>query len=272
MPDCLINGEERAALDVHDRGLHYGDGLFETVAVVNGRMPLWSRHMARLTEGARRLGIPVPAPAVLASEAQRLCGDASRAVLKILLTRGSGRGYRPPASVEPRRLLFRYSWPAGHGLHAGRAVTVRICNLRLGHNPALAGIKHLNRLEQVLARSEWDDDHIAEGLLLDETDHVIEGTQSNLFIVRDGRLLTPDLSRCGVAGVMRGLVMEEAPRLGIPCVETSLRLADVLESDEVFLCNSLAGIVPVRAIGEVAWPCHDLALRLAQHMKSLMGI
>lgn len=267
----LVNGEAQETLSIHDRGLHYGDGLFETMAVVNGALPLWELHMARLCSDAWRLGIPPPEPALLQAEAARLCAGVSRGVLKIILTRGAGRGYRIPQGATATRILYRYPWPAWPASHADHGVRVRICDMRLAGNPRLAGIKHLNRLEQVLARSEWQDEDIAEGLLLDQAGHVIEGTQSNLFIVRGDRLLTPMLSQCGVAGVMRGLIMAQAQQLAIACEEADLRLAQVLEADEVFLCNSLMGIWPVRAIGEVTYPDGEITRRLAQHVRRLQA-
>ncbi len=268
----LINGEARDTLSIHDRGLHYGDGLFETMAVVNGALPLWERHMARLCSDASRLGIPPPDPALLQAEAAPLCAGVSRGVLKIILTRGEGRGYRIPQDATPTRILYRYPWPAWPASYADHGVRARICDMRLASNPRLAGIKHLNRLEQVLARSEWQDEEITEGLLMDQAGHVIEGTQSNLFIVREGRLLTPLLSQCGVAGVMRDLIMAEAQRLAITCEERELRLAQVLEADEVFLCNSLMGIWPVRVIGEVTYPDGEITRRLAQHVRRLQAV
>ncbi len=268
--NCLVNGAAGESLSLHDRGLHYGDGLFETIAVVNGAMPLWSRHMDRLQRDARRLGMSPPETSLLRDEAARLCAGARRAVLKIILTRGAGRGYRFSPAMPPTRILYRYPWPDYPSCHAEYGVRARVCELRLGRNPRLAGIKHLNRLEQVLARSEWEDENIAEGLLLDELGHVVEGTQSNLFVVRDGRLLTPALSYCGVAGVMRGLIMDEAPRLGIFCEEATLRLGDVLEADEVFFCNSLIGIWPVRALGEVRYPPGEITSRLSRQVSRLL--
>lgn len=268
---CLLNGEARDSLSIHDRGLHYGDGLFETLAVINGELPLWDAHMSRLERDARRLSIQAPAAELLHGEARRLCQGVSRGVLKIIITRGEGHGYRIPQAGAVNRILCRYPWPRWPSAYADHGVTVRVCELRLGSNPRLAGIKHLNRLEQVLARSEWRDADIAEGLLLDHAGHVIEGTQSNVFIVRGERLLTPCLDRCGVAGVMRALIMRQARALEIPCAESELSLADLLEADEVFLCNSLIGIWPVRAIGEVSYPRREVTLRLAQHVRRMLS-
>jgi 4-amino-4-deoxychorismate lyase len=120
----------------------------------------------------------------------------------------------------------------------------------LGTQTALAGIKHLNRLENVLARSEWDGDAYAEGLVCDEGGLAISGTMSNLFIFEDQRLCTPDLGRCGVAGLTRELVLEQAGRDGVPCSVEDLPLERVLSADEVFFVNSLIGVWPVRMLAD----------------------
>lgn len=244
---CLINGRPGDTLAADDRGLHYGDGLFETLAVRNGACEFWDRHMQRLLLGCERLRIPMPEAALLREEAGRLTQDNDRAVLKILVTRGSGgRGYRVPEQVQATRMLRLSEWPEYPAVHAEAGVRLRLCAQRLGNNPALAGLKHLNRLEQVLARMEWDDPAIADGVMLDQTGQVIEGTFTNVFMAKQGRLLTPRLDQCGVAGVMRGVVMDLAHTAGIDCEERALPLDALLAADEIFLTNSLIGIWPVR--------------------------
>ncbi|MDX1252979.1 MAG: aminodeoxychorismate lyase [Gammaproteobacteria bacterium] len=247
----LINGSATTMLDARDRGLHYGDGLFETIAVRDGAPALWDAHMRRLALGCQRLALPPVDAPLLADEAMRLCGGVERGVLKIIITRGSGgRGYRAPAmnAMRPTRIVALHSWPDYPDIFWTEGVSVRICATRLGHNSLLAGIKHLNRLEQVLARSEWDDPGVAEGLMLDQNGNVIEGTMTNLFIVRDGRLRTPDVSRCGVAGVMRRRVLDAARESGVACEVGTVTPEDVKFAEEVFLCNSLIGVWPVREI------------------------
>jgi 4-amino-4-deoxychorismate lyase len=239
----LVNGEPAAVVSAQDRGLAYGDGVFETVAVRAGQPLLWSQHIARLRDGLKRLGIRDIAESLLAQEAQQLCAGQARAVLKIIVTRGiSGRGYRP-SSGAPTRVLSRYPWPQFPAAAQTRGVTLHLCETRLAAQPRLAGVKHLNRLEQVLARAEWGDEH-AEGLMRDDGDRIVEGTMSNVFMVRNGQLLTPDLTRCGIAGVLRAQVCARVPAL-LPVKETSLTLADLLAADEIFLTNSLIGIWPV---------------------------
>jgi len=245
----LINGKTVDCVASTDRGLLYGDGLFETIAVVNGSMRHWPRHLCRLQAGCERLGIEAVDGAELAYECQSLAGAADKAVLKVIITRGTGgRGYRVPDRPAPMRIVQLHDWPVFPSACTERGIAVRVCNTRLGHQPALAGIKHLNRLEQVLARQEWEDADIMEGLLLDSAGYLIEGTMSNLFLVRDGTLLTPDLHRCGVAGIMRTRVLELADQLPIDVQIGPVAMGYLQAADEVFICNSLIGIWPVIAI------------------------
>lgn len=249
MIKVLINGKTVDCVASTDRGLLYGDGLFETIAVVNGSMRHWPRHLCRLQAGCERLGIEAVDGAELAYECQSLAGAADKAVLKVIITRGTGgRGYRVPDRPAPMRIVQLHDWPVFPSACTERGIAVRVCNTRLGHQPALAGIKHLNRLEQVLARQEWEDADIMEGLLLDSAGYLIEGTMSNLFLVRDGTLLTPDLHRCGVAGIMRTRVLELADQLPIDVQIGPVAMGYLQAADEVFICNSLIGIWPVIAI------------------------
>ena len=200
---------------------------------------------------------------LLAEEAQHLCGATERAVLKIIITRGSGgRGYRPDVTGAPTRILQLHPWPGYPQGCATDGVAVRMCRLCMGHNPQLAGIKHLNRLEQVLARGEWDDPDIQEGLLLDQQGYLIEGTMSNVCLVQDQRLLMPELSRCGVAGVIRALLLELAEAHGIATAVRDVTVDQLSEADEVFVCNSLIGIWPVVRIDDRTYPVGKLTRQM----------
>ncbi len=249
MNETLINGVPAASLPITDRAIHYGDGLFETLALRRGRIEFWEEHMERLSRGCKAMGFPAPDLAVLADEAARLKEGTEEGILKIILSRGSGsRGYRPPEHPIPCRILALYPWPDWPDGYATQGIEARVCTTPLGCNPRLARIKHLNRLEQVLARNEWQDPAIAEGVMLDDGGRLVEGTMSNLFLVQDERLLTPDLSRCGVAGIMRQKVMESAQRLGIDCDVVPLGLRDLENAEAAFFTNSLIGIWPIRRI------------------------
>jgi 4-amino-4-deoxychorismate lyase len=260
----LVNGRVASKLAASDRGLHYGDGLFETIAVFAGKPELYELHLKRLESGCRRLAIEVPSRESLDEEVTQLCRHLSCGVLKIVITRGSGgRGYRPPSPrPPPTRILSVHPWPDYPHYFATEGITLRLCCTPLGDNPALAGMKHLNRLEQVLAQNEWADPAIPEGLMLDTQGQVIEGTMSNLFIVREGGLQTPDLSRCGVAGVMREFILEQAGALGARVTIQPLMLADLKEAEELFVCNSIIGLWPVRRLEQYAYPMGPLTQRL----------
>lgn len=240
----LVNGEMTDSLAVGDRGFQYGDGLFETIAV-RGRVPqLWDRHLSRLEEGCARLSIPLPDVSRLRQEVLQAIGTHDRCVIKIIITSGtSGRGYRRQSSTSTR-IIQRRSWPDHPETAVRQGVTVRWCRMRLARQPQLAGVKHLNRLEQVLARAEWQDE-AAEGLMCDSAGQVIEGTMSNLFLVTAGTLVTPDLSQSGVAGVMRAEVLDRAAELGIVTAVQPVSPAMVDAADELFLTNSLIGLWPV---------------------------
>lgn len=268
MTDLLINGQPgeavgAPAISPMDRGLAYGDGVFRTLAVSDGQPEFWLKHMAKLAADCAALGIPAPDPALLAAEARALLRGADRAVLKIIVTRGvGGRGYKPPEAAAPTRIVLRAPWPAYVPEMATAGVVVRLCETRLGLQPRLAGVKHLNRLEQVLARDEWSDPAIAEGLMQDSDGRVIEGVMSNLFVVKGGEVTTPDLARCGVAGVMRGLLLESARIV-------DLALSEVRGADELFLTNSLIGLWPVRQFDGAAYEIGPVTKRWAAALAKL---
>jgi 4-amino-4-deoxychorismate lyase len=262
--DALINGRRgEEAVHILDRGLHYGDGLFETLAVRDGCAQLWAAHAERLLTGCRRLRLPPPDITQLENTVREFCAGYACATLKILLTRGSGaRGYRiDHHTTQPTLALLLYHAPVYAPSHWREGVAVRYCKMRLAMQPALAGIKHLNRLEQVLARDEWQDADIAEGLMLDREGQVVCGTASNVFIVRADHLHTPALDSCGVAGVMRARILEAAASAGFAAQEAQLRPEDLQNADEVFLSNSLFGIWPVRRIDDVSFKPGPLARR-----------
>lgn len=247
----LLNGESRHSVDVSDRGFQYGDGLFETLEVLQGKALFIDRHLQRLTEGCQRLLLPPPDWQLLQQEAQQLISDTQHGVLKIIITRGSGgRGYRQPEPIVPTRLLSLHPYPQYPSTLQSQGIVVRFCDQLLSINPSLAGIKHLNRLEQVLARAEWRDEAIQEGLMLDSNGHVIEGTMSNLFMVKNAVLYTPALTQSGIAGIVRQLVLEFAEQISLPVSIQSLDKDQLLQADEVFVTNSVISIWPVKQITE----------------------
>lgn len=248
-PLISVNGVVGQQISPLDRGFAYGDGLFETCRILQGRLPLWELHLARLAAGCEQLRLGFDR-----AQVERYRDDLwqqsnpAGGIFKLTLTRGAGgRGYLFPADSSPTVCMGIYQAPPVNPHWQG--VTLRVCQHRLASNPVLAGVKHLNRLEQVLARNEWQDPAIADGLMLDYQGQVIETTSSNIFCYQQGELLTPVLDQCGVAGVMRAFICNKlAPSLGIPVRETRLDLAQLLRADELMICNAVHGIWPVLSV------------------------
>lgn len=246
----LINGVQADSVNALDRGLHYGDGVFRTLKVVAGQVRWWKDQFGKLAEDCAALRLPCPDRKVLEGEVRQLAAEPGVGVIKIIVTRGAAlRGYGIPPNADPTRIIMGFP-PSGR---ENLDVQVRWCDLRLASQPKLAGIKHLNRLENVLARSEWNAPDIAEGLLLDEAGSVICATMANLFIVEQGRLITPDLSRCGIAGVARSRIIRAAKRHGETVRVESITRERLLAADEVFLCNSLIEIWRVAGLEDRQW-------------------
>lgn len=271
VPQTWVNGNANGVIPSTDRGLAYGDGLFETCKLVSGQVPLWRWHKRRLLQDLKRLTIPLSSNSLERILEPALCQlreQEASGVLKIMVTRASlGRGYNPVGFAEPTVIVQFYE-----GLPSVReSYRVRLCSTRLSCNPATAGLKHLCRLENVLARSEWSDESIHEGLLFDTSERLIEAVSHNLFIVKDACLKTPDLSESGVCGVMREVLLDSLTQLSeIPSTVQALTLEQLLSADEVFLCNSVVGVVPVtelvseQGIGLARWQAGELTAKIQQ--------
>jgi 4-amino-4-deoxychorismate lyase len=245
-----------------DRGLEYGDGLFETLAVVDGRLRLLDRHLARLSVGCARLGLAVPDEDILGRELAAAARSPGAGVVKLILTRGrGGHGYAPDPAGSTRRWLAALPPRARPIAFAEQGVALRLCATRLAEQPLLAGLKHLNRLEQVLARREWADPDVPEGLMLDVHGRVISGTMTNVFAVIRDELVTPALTRAGVAGVMRGALIEAFRSAGAPVVERDVDLRELGVASELFVTNALIGAWPVRTFAAHDWPVGPFARR-----------
>lgn len=268
----LVNGVEGTGIAVDDRGLAYGDGLFETMAAENGRLRHFDLHMARLGDGCQRLGIPMPPVATLLDDCSRVLEGLGTATVKLILTRGTGpRGYTPPPQPSITRIVMSAS-SHSHEADALRPIFVTVCNTRLALNEQLAGIKHLNRLEQVLAAAEVAAAGLDEGLMLSMDGRLVCATSGNLFLVRGGRLVTPSIRDCGVAGVMRRVVLQAADEMGIACDVRSVDMTDLGAADEAFITNAVRGIRPVVGVsGIVQYPQAELAPRLLEHLARSVG-
>ena len=267
----LLNGRSEALLSPFDRGVHFGDGLFETIACRHGRPRFLQWHLERLGLGCERLGIDAGEDDI-GAEIRALASEVDSAIVKLILTRGPAvaRGYGVTGREKATRITFRYPWPPETRTESQDGVRVRTGTLRLGENPALAGLKHCNRLEQVLARREWTDPGIAEALLFSSSGKLVSGTMSNVFIVEGSRLRTPRIDLCGVAGVMRRVVLREASRANIAVSEDVLDADDLRNADELFLTNARMGIWPIRALDARVLQPGPITRRLQEALEPLL--
>ena len=262
----FVDGLPSGTVSVLDRGFCYGDGLFETIRFAGGKAPLWARHMQRLADSCVRLRLPVPDAALLLREAMMVTEGLNHAVVRITLTRGVGeRGYAPPSAPQVTRVVAGFDAPSMAGDPYTHGIRVRWCETRLAQQSLLAGMKHLNRLEQVMARAEWSDAAVAEGLLRDAGDEVVSATMANLFAVIDGALVTPAVDRCGVAGVARAEVLAVWPGAKV----ASIRADELARAAEVFLTSSVRGILPVQAVGNTVYVAGPVTRALQQHWRGL---
>lgn len=252
MNSFIINGRSEDNISPMDRGLHYGDGLFETIAYDSGNLLLWPQHLQRLHKGAERLGLSLISEQQWLDDIGQLSFEQPQAVVKLIQTRGvGGRGYYA-GSLSSTRIVARYDWPT-YPASNGQGVKVRFCQTPVSVNPALAGLKHLNRLDNVLARNEWDDPGIGEGLMLDDRGMVIEGTMSNIFGLKDEVLYTPCLKRAGVKGVVRHEILHLARQQGMDTRCMDISQPQLLAMDELFICNSIIGIWPIIELDTHQW-------------------
>ena len=262
MASFLVNGWPAQSVDSGDRGLMYGDGVFRTLAARAGRPLNWDRHYRLLAHDCGRIGLPCPGKSLLRGEVDRVApGDA---IVKVIVTRGvGGRGYAWPEEIEPTRIVAAYPPPAPESEAAAHeGVRVRRCDLALAIQPRLAGVKSLNRLENVLARAEWRDPAVREGLLADAEGRLVEGTMSNVFFTVGATLVTPALSRCGVNGAQRERVLDLARAEAIACEVRDAGFDELRLAGEVFLTNSIIGLWPVVALGDWHWAPGPVARRL----------
>ncbi|MDH5649264.1 MAG: aminodeoxychorismate lyase [Gammaproteobacteria bacterium] len=268
--NCLrtrVNYRDADSVTIYDRGLQFGDGLFETIAVREELPLLWLLHWARLQRGCGLLGIQPPEEQRLTEEIKSLCQGVDKGIVKLVLTRGnSSRGYALDKKALPNLVLYLFSWPENIEARRAQGAHLRLCRTRLASGSFLAGVKHLNRLEQVLAKAELAGEQ-EEGLMLNTAGDVVEGVSTNVFALIGDRLQTPDLSGCGVQGVMREHILMSAPELGIDVRITTLTPGDLIRAHEVFLTNSIIGIWPVKQFQQTVYAPGLVTERLTEHLR-----
>ena len=245
----LVNGQHQNLLPVVDRAVQYGDGAFETILVRDHQPLLWQQHLERLQSACTALQIPADLSPLRAEAESLIAANGPLGILKIIISRGvGGRGYSAPDAPSPTRILQFHSYPQNYPQLAREGISAFKCKHPLSSNPVLAGLKHLNRLDQVMASLQLPE-QFHEGLMCNASGDLIEGIKSNIFIVLDGVLITPELSLCGVAGIMRAAILamrHEHPNLSV--TERKLGLEDLESASEVFACNSVMGIWPITQI------------------------
>ncbi len=262
-PEYLLNGSPDEGVSVLDRAFAYGDGVFRTLLIRHGDPAHWDLHYSKLRNDCKRLKIDCPDELLILEDIKCLFKLGGSGVIKIIVSRGeSDRGYAVPANIKSNRFVIKLPAPSYPAVNVDEGVKLFLCNIRLPKQPALAGIKHLNRLENVMARMEWSGHDFTDGLLLDENGFVIEGTMSNIFARFGNVLLTPDLSQSGVAGVTRECILTMSDALGLDVKVQAFTLDQLLEADEVIICNTLFGAWQVRALSNKLWNKQILASKI----------
>ena len=260
----LINGVERDVLPASDRATQFGDGCFTTARIVDGNVCLLDAHIRRLQEACEKLLIPFTPWDLLRGEMRQRAASEARGVLKVIISRGSGgRGYSGASCQQPTRMLSVSAYPAHYERWRDEGVTLALSPVRLGRNPMLAGIKHLNRLEQVLIRSHLEQTNADEALVLDSEGFITECCAANL-LWRQGRdVFTPSLEQAGVNGIMRQFCLQHLAHSGFRVVEVNAGEDALRDAEEVVMCNALMPVIPVRAYGQLRWSSRELFQFLA---------
>ncbi|HIO93115.1 MAG TPA: aminodeoxychorismate lyase [Leucothrix mucor] len=259
MMTTLVNGQFQDSLAVSDRGLQYGDGIWETILISSSGYPiLLEEHLKRLQWGCKVIDLQGLDENLLRQEIAQVIQNTSHLILKIIITRGSGgRGYSSLGLSSPTRLLSLHDIPKNIQYHRDNGICIQHCDTRLSRNAKLSGFKHLNRLEQVLVRNELSDKH-QEGIVCDTQGNVIEGTMSNLFLIVDNNtVITPLLDKSGIKGIMRAYIISLLDKKNIDLIERSVAISDVNSAQALFFSNSVIGLWPVRKLESKSFPLEE---------------
>ncbi|WP_371189206.1 aminodeoxychorismate lyase [Thalassotalea maritima] len=236
-----VNFSQQHTLNVKDRGLAFGDGVFTTARVVRGKVEYVEQHIQRLVDACQRLALDNVPFATVRDEINKAAVDINDGCLKVIITAGeSNRGYARANPIEPTVIVQTSAYPVHYHRWQNEGICLAVSQLQLGINPMLAGIKHLNRLEQVLMRNELDGLAADELVVSDVNGHVVECSSANIFWQQHGQWFTPDLSLAGVNGIIRQQLVK---KLNAKIVTTDVNA--LFNADSIFICNAILGIAPV---------------------------
>jgi len=263
---CWLNGEPATHIDANDRGLSYGDGLFTTILVRDGKCCLIERHIDRLVQGCVRLKINNVDIESIECQIFTLATSLTSGIIKVVITRGIGaRGYSSVGCDSPSVIVTTSTLPRHYQNLRNSGISAGISSIPLGINPITAGLKHLNRLEQVLVRQEIDRHSWDDAIVLDCQGFVVESNLANVFWLKGGRLFTPSLELSGVCGVMREHVIAQCKNSGYDIEIGRFPLDELLKADEIFITNSLMELVPVVMVAQHNFP-------IGQHIKQISAL
>lgn len=282
LPTYWLNGERATNIAIQDRSYHYGDGCFTTAKVCYGEVCHWQAHWQRISHTCQALMLNVPEKAHLERMiAQSLAEfkDLPELGLKILLSRSpGGRGYAPDPAAPTEVMIQVFDYPKAYPQMQAEGIRMELSNIKLADNPMLAGLKHNNRLEQILVKTDLakqnqsilsQDKHFDDAVVLDIHEHVIEASSANLFWVTDGAVYTPSLERAGVSGIAREQIIQTCLAHNILLKIGDFSFDTLKSSDEIFISNALHAIVPVIALQEKTFPIGKLTRQLQEFLPSV---
>ncbi|MFM2663944.1 aminodeoxychorismate lyase [Vibrio mediterranei] len=261
------DGNQVDYVSVTDRSFQYGDGCFTTILTKSGKLQLWDQHVKRMERALLRLKMAPVDWQQMKAELERVVSRKALAGIKIHVSRGEGgRGYSPSVNRGPLITLSQFDFPVGYIELRQLGLELSLCDVALGLNPLLAGLKHNNRLEQILAKEQVEHSDRLDGIVLDINGNVIETTMANIFWFKDGVLHTPSLDMAGVEGVMREEVLRVANQDELPILIDSFKLNTLMSADEIFVSNCILGVAPVTKIQDAQFPIGNMTRRIQEKL------
>lgn len=274
---CLINNKFTEKLSIMDRGFSYGDGFFETMIWENLggnvkpilKVQYWERHIQRIKDGCKLMQIQFPDYSILLNQRNKILvrsfnSGMKSGILKLIITRGlGGRGYKFESNMKSTLAFLSFKKTKQPEIFYKRGIDLTYCKTKLSVNDRLSGLKHLNRLDSVLARSEWDDEYF-DGVFLDIDDNLIEGTMTNIFFIKKDILITPPIVGAGISGIIRKVVMENAKLFFKKILVKKINKKFIDDFDQMFVTNSVIKVLPVRSLNKKKF-------KICENVKNLIG-